>query len=187
MRGVRAAPLLLPAVVAFGALSAGAGPVDDAADRGLAFLARSWQGDAYDDAYLAFVYPDEELECPLPDCRLTYRLLDAYINLAFLDQDGYAGTVEVVLMQAGLEAAAMTAAIRGRAPGSKGFRLYSKWIVIKRSYCMLLTVHCVRQQGGLAAQTLSGTQSARAIEQEAIQCCLKFLVDHVLEQQAWLP
>jgi len=58
--------------------------------RGLGYLADAWQGDAYDDAYLQYVYADEQLECPLAGCRLTYRLLDAYINLAFLDQAGLA-------------------------------------------------------------------------------------------------
>jgi hypothetical protein len=74
------------ALATLGSTFSAAGPVDGAVDRGLAFLARSWQGDAYDDEYLRFVYPDEKLDCPLPDCRLTYRLLDAYINLAFLDR-----------------------------------------------------------------------------------------------------
>ncbi len=36
----------------------------------------------------SIVYSDEQLDCPLADCRLTYRLLDAYINLAFLDRAG---------------------------------------------------------------------------------------------------
>ena len=60
--------------------------VADSIVRGLGYLADAWQGDAYDDAYLQYVYTDEQLECPLADCQLTYRLLDAYINLAFLDQ-----------------------------------------------------------------------------------------------------
>ena len=61
---------------------------EDAVARGVAFLARSWQGDGYDDEYLRYVYPGERLDCPLPDCRLTYRLIDAYVNLSLLDRAG---------------------------------------------------------------------------------------------------
>jgi len=88
MRNIRAALLFFLALATVGSFSFAAGQVDGAVDRGLTFLAHSWQGDAYDDEYLQFVYPDERLDCPLADCRLTYRLLDAYINLAFLDRAG---------------------------------------------------------------------------------------------------
>ena len=63
-----------------------ASPVGDSVQRGQAFLAAAWDGEGYDDDYLRFVYPGERLECPLADCRLTYRLLDAFINLSFLDR-----------------------------------------------------------------------------------------------------
>jgi len=84
---MRAAPLFL-LLVAAGASPCLSAPVEEAIDRGMAFLAASWKGDAYDDSYLEYVYTGERLECPLPDCRLTYRLLDAYSNLAFLDRAG---------------------------------------------------------------------------------------------------
>ena len=89
MRGSR---IVAAAFLAFAAAAACAGAnaagLDRAEERGLAFLERAWRGDAYDDDYLAYVYPGERLDCPLPDCRLTYRLLDAYINLVFLERAG---------------------------------------------------------------------------------------------------
>lgn len=88
MRGVCTLPMLLLALAALGPRSLAAGPVEGAVERGLSFLAGAWRDEAYDDEYLRFVYPDERLDCPLRDCRLTYRLLDAYINLAFLDRSG---------------------------------------------------------------------------------------------------
>jgi hypothetical protein len=80
---------LLVVVASIGLSSADSQPGEPVADplaRGLGYLADAWQGDAYDDAYLQYVYTEEKLACPLADCQLTYRLLDAYINLAFLDQ-----------------------------------------------------------------------------------------------------
>lgn len=83
--------------------SAWALPIGSSVEHGQEFLAAAWDGEGYDDEYLQFVYPGERLECPLPDCRLTYRLLDAFINLSLLER-------------AGLENGPMTAQIaRGRA------------------------------------------------------------------------
>jgi len=65
--------------------------LDAAIDRGLRFLANSWHGDRFDDAYLAYVYPGERLVCPLPHCKVTYRLLDAYFDLRWLK--GVLGTL----------------------------------------------------------------------------------------------
>ena len=84
---MRLASLLFLLVAATISPSRAASPADAIA-RGVAFLARSFHVAGYDDEYLRYVYPGERLECPLPDCRLTYRLIDAYVNLALLDRAG---------------------------------------------------------------------------------------------------
>ncbi len=58
--------------------------VDQAVQRGLEYLARAHAPYRYDDPYLEYVYPGESLDCPLADCRLTYRLLDAYFMVEML-------------------------------------------------------------------------------------------------------
>lgn len=35
----------------------------------------------FDDPYLAYIYPGENLSCPLAGCTATYRLLDAYFSI----------------------------------------------------------------------------------------------------------
>ena len=75
--------------------------LDAAIARGLRFLAASWRGDRFDDAYLDYVYPGERLVCPLPDCKVTYRLLDAYFDLHWLKQAlGSLGPAEPVARRA---------------------------------------------------------------------------------------
>lgn len=56
----------------------------EAISRGLDFLEQSHQPYTFDDAYLQYVYPDENLSCPLAGCQLSYRLLDAYFAIAML-------------------------------------------------------------------------------------------------------
>lgn len=84
---MKLAPLCFLLVTASISHSPAASPADAVA-HGVAFLARSFQEAGYDDEYLKHVYPGERLECPLPHCRLTYRLIDAYVNLVFLDREG---------------------------------------------------------------------------------------------------
>ncbi|MFH1409684.1 MAG: hypothetical protein ABIH34_07270, partial [Nanoarchaeota archaeon] len=43
--------------------------------------------------YLSYVYPGEDLECPLPDCEITYRSLDRDFNLFFLGELGLGGVL----------------------------------------------------------------------------------------------
>mgnify|MGYP001571994197 FL=1 len=38
----------------------------------------------YKDKYLTYVYPGEDLECPLENCKITYRKIDAFFNLIFI-------------------------------------------------------------------------------------------------------
>ncbi len=58
--------------------------LDDAIERGAGFVAAAWSPFHFADPYLAFVYPGESLTCGLPNCRVTYRTLDAYFALHFL-------------------------------------------------------------------------------------------------------
>jgi len=88
-----AAAALLPAFAGLllAACAATAPPqpsqVETAIAEGFAYLAgiRTPDG-AYKDAYLQYIYPGEELACPLENCNLTYRTLDAYFNLRFIQQ-----------------------------------------------------------------------------------------------------
>ncbi|MFH1401227.1 MAG: hypothetical protein ABIH41_06955 [Nanoarchaeota archaeon] len=60
--------------------------IDDATGSGMRFLARSYSGFSYDDEYLKFVYDDEDLVCPVQGCTLTYRLMDGYFNVKFIEE-----------------------------------------------------------------------------------------------------
>ncbi len=90
-RGAAAALFLAFAGLLLAACAATAPPkpsqVETAIAGGFAYLAgiRTPDG-AYKDAYLQYIYPGEELACPLDTCNLTYRTLDAYFNLKFIQQ-----------------------------------------------------------------------------------------------------
>jgi len=60
--------------------------IDQSIDQGLAFLAQAHTPYHYADAYLEYVYPGEQLECGLPECNITYRVLDAYFALTMLKE-----------------------------------------------------------------------------------------------------
>lgn len=77
----------LPALACVPAPRVDPAAADAAIARGLSYLASVRTPDgAYKDQYLQYVYPGEELSCPLADCNLTYRTLDAYFNLRFIQQ-----------------------------------------------------------------------------------------------------
>ncbi|MBU0707974.1 hypothetical protein KKG41_06410 [Patescibacteria group bacterium] len=57
-------------------------------DNGFQYLRSSYNDFSYDDDYLRYRYPGEELECPIANCDLTYRLLDAYFIVAMLNDAG---------------------------------------------------------------------------------------------------
>lgn len=59
--------------------------LDTAVERGVEALARAHTPYQYDDPYLKFVYPGEDIACRAPGCRLTYRLLDAYFALTMIE------------------------------------------------------------------------------------------------------
>ncbi|MBU1975923.1 MAG: hypothetical protein KKG59_05965 [Nanoarchaeota archaeon] len=61
--------------------------IDAATESGLLYLAANYNEYQYNDEYLTFVYGGESLECPLPTpCNVTYRLLDAYFDVYFLEE-----------------------------------------------------------------------------------------------------
>jgi hypothetical protein len=60
-----------------------------ASDAGLKYLATAYNNGVYADQYLRFVYPEESIPCPLANnCTVTYRLLDAYFDVLFLEEVG---------------------------------------------------------------------------------------------------
>jgi hypothetical protein len=62
-------------------------PLDRAIERGLAYLNSVYTPFRYPDPYLEYRYPGEALACPLEGCTLTYRILDAFFDVAFLEQE----------------------------------------------------------------------------------------------------
>ncbi|MFH1171866.1 MAG: hypothetical protein V1778_05015 [bacterium] len=58
-----------------------------AIERGLSYLATAYSPYHYADPYLEYVYPGEMLTCPLKDCHITYRVLDAFFDVLFLKQE----------------------------------------------------------------------------------------------------
>jgi hypothetical protein len=56
--------------------------------QGLACLARSYDGNSFQDEYLQYVYPGEDLSSSLPGTRLTYRILDAYFIVLMMHEAG---------------------------------------------------------------------------------------------------
>ena len=60
----------------------------DSINKGLNYL-KTAQNDelGYNDGYLKYIYPGENLECPLGNCKITYRKLDAYFNLIFVKNE----------------------------------------------------------------------------------------------------
>jgi len=60
----------------------------DSINKGLNYLVQAkTSGFSYNDEYLKYVYPGEALECPLNNCKITYRKLDAYFNLKFIKNE----------------------------------------------------------------------------------------------------
>jgi len=55
---------------------------------GYRFIRNSYSNFQYTDDYLTFRYPTENLDCPIDNCNLTYRLLDAYFDVLMLEQAG---------------------------------------------------------------------------------------------------
>lgn len=62
-------------------------------DKGFQFIRDSYQGFRYEDSYLQYRYPTENLSCAgVPGCDLSYRLLDAYFDVVMLSRAGASET-----------------------------------------------------------------------------------------------
>ena len=55
-------------------------------DKGLLFLKNSYNNCNYDDEYLKFVYPGEDLGS-VNECKVSYRLVDAFYNVKIIERD----------------------------------------------------------------------------------------------------
>lgn len=61
--------------------------IEVATVKGMAYLSENYGDYSYNDRYLTFVYSGESLGCPIDDeCNITYRLLDAYFDVYFLEE-----------------------------------------------------------------------------------------------------
>ncbi len=60
---------------------------EDSIQKGMLYLNSIYNDGLYDDQYLLYIYPGEALECPLENCNLTYRLMDAYFNDIFIKEE----------------------------------------------------------------------------------------------------
>ena len=60
----------------------------EARTKAAACLARDYDGEAFRDPYLRYVYPEEGLEGTTSDPNLTYRRIDADIMLVLLEREG---------------------------------------------------------------------------------------------------
>lgn len=69
-----------------GAGKIGLDRIDQAFRRGADCLAKDFDGSAFRDPYLSYVYPDENLPVPPGRPRLTYRTVDAYVDLVLISR-----------------------------------------------------------------------------------------------------
>ncbi|RMF54630.1 hypothetical protein D6745_04665 [Candidatus Woesearchaeota archaeon] len=62
--------------------------IEKSIQNGLKYLKSVWRPDkSFDDIYLEYVYPGEDLKCPIEGCRLTYRIQDAYFDLVYISRE----------------------------------------------------------------------------------------------------
>jgi hypothetical protein len=68
--------------------------------KGMSYLNSVYDNGDYDDQYLKYVYPDENLLCDVDGCDLTYRKLDAYFNLMFIKESTDVSLIQDQVMYA---------------------------------------------------------------------------------------
>ena len=57
-------------------------------NKGLNYLKNNHDNNLnFNDDYLKYIYPGEELDCPLENCKITYRKLDSFFNLIFIKNE----------------------------------------------------------------------------------------------------
>ena len=106
---------LLAATACPGRTPGPATPLRSSIDRGLACVARLYDGDSFRDRYLTYEYPGEALESPVPGERLTYRILDAYFIVLMIRQAGVGpGEAGVLFERAEAATASLVPLWRGK-------------------------------------------------------------------------
>lgn len=161
-------------------LACGAPPrdLDAAVYHGLACVAGSYDGRAFADDYLRFVYPGEHLSSPLPDRRITYRILDAYFIVLMLRQAGAEpGPATALFEDAERLTAALVPAWRAQgvynlrkdpAPDGIALDTYAILAYLRRDGAMARTILAgLDRDGWLPANLYVGPESFRLLADES--------------------
>jgi hypothetical protein len=165
-------------LAAGGCGGAGPPPAGDPVDRALACVARSYDGDGFDDPYLRYVYPGERLESPLPGHRVTYRNLDAYFIVLMLQDAGVdPGPARDLFDRADRLAKALVPLWRRRgiynlrrspAPGGIALDTYAILARLERDAEMARVVlEGLDGEGWLPANLYTGSQAFRRVADES--------------------
>jgi len=171
----------------------GPGAVDDAAvessaEKGLACVARLYDGNAFRDDYLRYEYPGEAIESPLAGYRLTYRMLDAYFIVEMIRQAGVQqGGAGLLFERADAVTAALVPRWRRqgiynlrRNPASGGIALdtYAILAVLRRDQEMGRVVEAgLDGDGWLAANFYGGGEAFRRLADESWAARAVFVAD----------
>jgi len=171
----------------------GPGALDDAvvepsAEKGLACVARLYDGNAFRDDYLRYEYPGEAIESPLVGYRLTYRMLDAYFIVQMIRQAGVPPGEAGLLFE---RADAVTAALvprwrrqgiynlrRNPAHGGIALDTYAILAVLRRDREMGRVVEAgLDGDGWLAADFYAGGEAFRRLADESWAARAVFVAD----------
>ena len=60
--------------------------IDESIKSGLIYINEHYKNGAYEDQYLKYIYPEENIVCPKCEHKITYRILDGYFNVKFVSQ-----------------------------------------------------------------------------------------------------
>jgi hypothetical protein len=146
--------------------------------RGLACVARDYDGNSFRDDYLQYEYPGEAVDSPLDGYRLTYRILDAYYIVVMLRQAGMApGEAGTLFDRAEAVTAALVPAWRAkgiynlrRNPVDGGIALdtYAILAVLRRDAAMGRVVEAgLDGDGWLPADFYVGDEAFRILADES--------------------
>ena len=147
-------------------------------DRGLACVARLYDGESFRDGYLQYEYPGEKLESPLPGHRLTYRILDADFILLMIRKEGVPpGEARLLFDRAEADTSALVPLWRGRGlynlrrnPVRGGIALdtYAILAILRRDAAMARVVEKGRDGNGWLPDDLYiGDQAFRRLADES--------------------
>ncbi len=162
--------------------------ISSAIAHGLACVARAYDGNAFDDDYLRFVYPGESLQSPLPGYQVTYRVLDAYFIVLMIRQSGIQpGDGRRLFDRAEALTAALARDWRSRGiynqrkrPDPLGIALdsYAILAILRQDAEMAQVVEAgLDGNGWLAPDFYTGVESFRRLADESWASRALFLVD----------